>query len=75
MELTSPHKHIENTSTILTENNLNTGRKTHTAKAVRKIHTDPGWKGRQAIRLLPAPLEGDTEEEQNYMGSEVIPGD
>lgn len=54
-KLTSPYEHIKNTSTcraILTENKLETGRKTHTNKIVRKIHVELGRKGREAIRLI-----------------------
>lgn len=54
-KLPSSHEHIKNISThktILTENKLETGRKTHTNKIVRKIHVELGRKGREAIRLI-----------------------
>ena len=35
--------------------------------AVRKIHTKSGRKVREAIRLGPVPLEGDSEKEEHYM--------
>lgn len=39
-----------------------------TTKAVRKIHTETGKKGKQAIRLGPVTLGGDLEEKGDYMG-------
>lgn len=39
-----------------------------TTKAVRKIHLKFSKKGRNAIRLGPVPLRGDSEEERDYMG-------
>lgn len=37
---------------MLTENKLNTGKKTlFITKALKKIHTKPGREGREAIRL------------------------
>ena len=44
-----------------------------TAKAVRKTHTESGRKGREVVRSGPAHLGGDTEEEEDYMGSEILP--
>ena len=77
MELTSLQEHSKNTSTcgtILTENQQETGRKTHTTKAVRKIHTDSGRKRREAIKSGIVTLGGDTEKEGDYMDSEILPG-
>ena len=71
--LTYTHKHMKNTSTcgaILTENKLETGK-----KAVKMIHTESTRKGREAIRLRPAPLGGGTEDEGDCTGSEVLPGE
>ena len=66
-ELTSPHKHIKSTSTcgaILTENKLETGKKTiMQPRLYRNIHTESGRKGREEIGEGSVPLGGDTEEE------------
>ena len=73
-----PHKHSKNTSTcgaILTENKLETERKTQTTKVVRKIHTELGRKGREAIRSGPASLGRDKKEVGDYTGSEMLPGE
>ena len=42
VKLTTHHEHTKNisrTGVILTENKLETGRKVHAAKTVRKVHT------------------------------------
>ena len=41
-------------------------------KVVRKIHTESGRKGREAIRLGPLSLGGNTEGKGNYMGLEIL---
>ena len=41
-----------------------------TNKVVRKIHTESGGKGREAIRLGLVPPRRDTEEERSSLGSE-----
>lgn len=76
MKLTSLHEHIKNTSicgVILTENQLETGRKTSITTAVKK--KDPhesGRKGRQVIRSGSVTLGGDMEEDRSIMGSEIL---
>ena len=47
----------------------------YTSKAVRKIHTESGRKGRKVIMSGPLPLVGDTEEREDDTGSEILPGE
>ena len=49
---------------ILTENKLDTGRKTHITKAIRNNQTDSGWKLREAITWGPVFQGRDTKEEE-----------
>jgi hypothetical protein len=61
-----PNKHMGNTSiqaAIFIENKLYTGKQTHITKVVRKIHGELGRKGREAIRLVPVPMNEDTEKD------------
>ena len=44
-----------------------------TTRAIRKIHTELGRKGREVIRSGHAPLGGDTEEEGDYTVLEILP--
>lgn len=46
---------------IVTENRLDTGRKTHIIKAVKKSYMESGRKEREAIRLGPVSLLGGTQ--------------
>ena len=39
-----------------------------------KIHTEWGKKEREAIRQGPVPSGGDTEEEKDYTGLEIVQG-
>lgn len=60
MEIIAMHEYIKHTFTrraILTENKLETGRKTHTIKAIKKIHTKSGRR-RAVSRLGPVPHGG-----------------
>ena len=76
-ELTSPNKHIKNTSAsgaILTGNKRDWHKDTYTTKAVREIHMKSGRKGRKKSNQVgTTPLGGDTEEEGGYTGSEMLP--
>lgn len=66
-ELTSFYEHIQNTSTcgtILTENKLDTGRKTHIIKAIRKSQADSVWKLREAVTWGPVFQGRHTKEEE-----------
>ena len=69
------HGHIKQTSpcgSILTEKKKwETGRKTLNNQGYKKIHTESGRKRREMIRSGPVSLEVDTEEEGDYMGSEI----
>ena len=49
---------------ILTENKVDTGRKTHITKAIRNNQTDSGWKLREAITWGPVFQGRDTKEEE-----------
>lgn len=73
-ELTNPHKHIRNTSAPgapITENK-DWQKDSYTINAIRKIHTELGRKRKETIRLGPALLRGDTEEEEDCMVLEIL---
>ena len=73
MNTSQIHLHTSTCDAVLTENKLETGRRTDTAKALRKIHMESGRKGREAIRSGPVLLGGDIEKEEIYLGSEILP--
>lgn len=41
----------------------------------KNMHKESTRKGGEVIRLGPAPVGGDTEEERGIMGSEIPPGE
>ena len=55
--------------------NWRLSRRRFTTKAVRMRHTESTRKGREVIRLGPAPLGEDTEEEVGCTDSEILPGE
>ena len=55
--------------------NWRLSRRCFTTKAVRMRHTESTRKGREVIRLGPAPLGEDTEEEVGCTDSEILPGE
>lgn len=72
VELTSPHKHTQNTltcGTTLTENFLEIGRRTPTQAKLqeRSLCNQVGW-GKKGIRQRPMPLRGIRKEEKVHTG-------
>ena len=43
-----------------------------TTKAIKKDPQETGWKGRDEIRYETESLRGDTEEEGDYIGLEIL---
>lgn len=69
------NEHIKNTSmcgVIITENQLETGRKTYTTTAIKKDPHESGRQGKEVIRSGSVTLGGDTEEDRSIMGSEIL---
>ena len=77
-KLTYPHKHVKKHIYIWRNFNCKqTGERQNnysTTKAVKKDPNKVGQKGRSDL-VEPAYLGGDIEEERDYMGLEIFPGE
>ena len=62
--------------TVLTENKLETDRKTYTTKVVRKIHTESHPReGKKSYQILGTASLGEDAKVGNDMGSDMLLGE